>query len=181
MFPYQYLKNTAEHTSDLVSRFPELSTSTHFLKFTVKCVFAVQLGTSQGSEGSPGSKDHRQGAGEVPGRPPNVCGQKRRWSGVLQGTEETFWLQCYRFQVLKNDIDINAEGVAIFTQLLIRYYGYLWKCMYLVSLKKTKTNPCPDHILSLLDSMWLEPSKKTGRSKILGQMSRSLQTVKFLT
>lgn len=24
-------------------------------------------------------------------------------------------------------------------QLLIRYYGYLWKCMYLVSLKKTKT------------------------------------------
>lgn len=73
---YQYLKNTAEHTSDLVSRFPELSTSTHFLKFTVKCVFAVQLGTSQGSEGSPGSKDHRQGAGEVPGRPPNVCGQK---------------------------------------------------------------------------------------------------------
>lgn len=78
VFPYQYLKNTAEHTSDLVCRFPELSTSTHFLKFTVKCVFAVQLGTSQGSEGSPGSKDHRQGAGEVPGRPPNVCGQKRR-------------------------------------------------------------------------------------------------------
>lgn len=29
------------------------------------------------------------------------------------------------FQVLKNDIDINAEGVAIFTQLLIQYYGYL--------------------------------------------------------
>lgn len=76
VFPYQYLKNTAEHTSDLVCRFPEFSTSTHFLKFTVKCVFAVQLGTSQGSEGSPGSKDHRQGAGEVPGRPPNVCGQK---------------------------------------------------------------------------------------------------------
>lgn len=85
------------------------------------------------------------------------------------------------FRFSKNDIDINAEGVAIFTQLLIQYFGYLWKCMYLVSLKKTKTNPCPDHILSLLDSMWLEPSKKTGRSKILGQMSRSLQTVKFLT
>lgn len=43
------------------------------------------------------------------------------------------------FQVLKNDIDINAEGVAIFTQLLFQYYGYLWKCMYLVSLKKPKT------------------------------------------
>lgn len=43
------------------------------------------------------------------------------------------------FRFSKNDIDINAEGVAIFTQLLIRYYGYLWKCMYLVSLKKTKT------------------------------------------
>lgn len=39
VFPYQYLKNTAEHTSDLVCRFPELSTSTHFLKFTVKYVF----------------------------------------------------------------------------------------------------------------------------------------------
>lgn len=39
---------------------------------------AVQLGASQGGEGGSGSEDHSQGAGEVPGWPPHVCGQTGR-------------------------------------------------------------------------------------------------------
>lgn len=62
---------------------------------------AVQLGASQGGEGGSGSEDHSQGAGEVPGWPPHVCGQTGWWSGVLQGTDRNICLHVIGFRFYK--------------------------------------------------------------------------------